>query len=189
MLDIGFLRCKPLLTNTGRIINFNYDQMCDRYGYSISDDGGKTYTRHYGAKKVPTPFDESMAYQMQDGTIRMFARTSVGGVAEARSRDGGMTWEGEAKVNGIVNPNTRLYVGRTPSGRVLLVNNDDNRQRINMTVYLSEDDGSTAWLITTEEYAQLTAWLNEGTLAWDEHLVELPATGSENLVCVIYLPS
>ena len=55
--------------------------------------------------------------------------------------------------------------------------------------YLSEDDGSTAWLITTEEYAQLTAWLNEGTLAWDEHLVELPATGSENLVCVIYLPS
>ena len=143
LLDIGFLRCKPLLTSSGRIINFNYDQLCDQYGYSVSDDGGKTYTRHYGAKKVPTPFDESMAYQMLDGTIRMFARTSVGGVAEACSRDDGMTWDAEAKVNGLLNPSTRLYVGRTPSGRVLLVNNDDNRKRINMTVYLSDDDGKT----------------------------------------------
>ena len=55
--------------------------------------------------------------------------------------------------------------------------------------YLSEDDGSTAWLITTEEYAQLTAWLNEGSLVWDEQLVELPMASGENLVCVIYLPS
>ena len=139
-LDIGFLRCKPLVLKNGRQINFNYDQLCDRYGYSISDDGGKTYTHRYGAQKVSTPFDESMAYEKEDGSIRMFARTNMGYLAECRSYDGGDSWC-DAILTGIPSPNTRFYVSRTPSGRVLLVNNDDCLVRRKMTVYLSEDDG------------------------------------------------
>ena len=43
----------------------------------------------------------------------------------------------------IPNANTRLFVTRTPSGRILLINNDHSKVRCNMTAYLSEDDGAT----------------------------------------------
>ena len=141
-LDIGFLRCKPLVLSDGTWINFNYDQTNSRYGYSISRDGGATYTRHYGAEKIETPFDETMAYERLDGSIRMLARSAVGELAESVSHDGGLTWS-KAVRSGIDSPNTRFYIARTPTGRVLLVNNDHRSRRTNMTVYLSEDDGAT----------------------------------------------
>jgi hypothetical protein len=141
-LDKGFLRCKPLVLDNGAWLNFNYDQVSDRYGYSISYDNGKTYEHRYGAKKIPTPFDEGMAYQKYSGEIRMFARTSVGEIAESSSFDNAITWT-EAKTSGIPNANTRLFISRTPSGRIVLVNNDHNKVRCRMTVYLSEDDGES----------------------------------------------
>lgn len=143
-IDKGFLRCKPTVLKSGRQLYFNYDQNSDRYGYAISDDGGRTLTHAYGAKKLLTCFDEGMAYEMQDGRIRLLARTELGTgeLAESYSADGGLTWS-EAVLSGIESPNTRFYVARTPSGRILLVNNDDRLSRKNMTVYLSEDDGVT----------------------------------------------
>ena len=141
-LDIGFLRCKPLVTNSGKWLFFNYEQLGDNYGYSASVDGGASFVRYYGGKKVPTPFDEGMAYQMLDGSIRLLARTQHGCIAESISRDDGVSWSDGAPTD-IQSPNTRLFVSRTPSGRVMLINNDDASVRQNMTVYLSEDDGLT----------------------------------------------
>lgn len=141
-LDKGFLRCKPLVLDNGRWINFNYSQDSDRYEYSISDDNGKTYRHMLGAEKIPTPFDESMAYQKKDGSIRMLARTFVGELAQSSSYDNGETWT-KAACSGIDSPNTRFFISRTPSGNVILINNDDRRYRCKMTVYLSEDDGET----------------------------------------------
>lgn len=145
-LDIGFLRCKPLVTDTGRWINFNYDQTpgkgLARYGYSISDDCGATWTHRYGAEKLATCFDESMAYQKKDGTIRMFARSSIGQLAECISGDNGDTWS-EACESGITHADTRFYVSRTPSGKILLILNDNAKSRTNMTLCLSDDDGET----------------------------------------------
>jgi len=141
-LDIGFLRCKPLVLKSGRWINFNYDQESDRYGYSISDDKGLSYTHYYGSKKISTAFDEAMAYEKEDGNIRMLARSSKGFLAESFSFDEGLTWS-DATLSEIENPDTRFFISRTPSGRVLLINNDDKKERKNMTVYLSEDDGVT----------------------------------------------
>lgn len=141
-LDIGFLRCKPLALSTGRWINFNYDQMHDRYGYSISDDSGKTYERRYGAQKLATYFDEAMAYERRDGSIRMLARTGLGRLAESISTDGGMSWS-QAQLSGITSADTRFFISRTPSGRLMLVHNDHPTVRCNMTVKLSEDDGAT----------------------------------------------
>lgn len=140
--DKGFLRCKPVVLPDGAWLNFNYDQESPRYGYSISRDQGKTYIHCYGAEKIETPFDEAMAYVKQDGSIRMLARTRVGELAESTSFDNGKTWT-EAKKSGIDSPNTRFYIARTPSGRILLVNNDHRESRCNMTLYLSEDDGVT----------------------------------------------
>ena len=146
-VDWGFLRCKPLVTESGRWINFNYDQIAgkglERYGYSISDDQGKTWTHCYGSEKFPTHFDESMAYQKKDGTIRMFARCySIGQMAQSFSTDNGETWS-ETEPSGITHANTRFFVSRTPSGRILLIVNDDPKIRTNMTLCLSEDDGET----------------------------------------------
>lgn len=140
--DIGFLRCKPLVLSSGRWVFFNYDQLTDTYGYSISDDEGKTFRRMYGPKKRLTPFDETMAYEKRDGSVHMLARTAEGTLAEAFSTDGCRSFS-EALPSEIDSPNTRFYIGRTPSGRILLVNNDDREIRHKITVYLSEDDGKT----------------------------------------------
>ena len=141
-IDKGFLRCKPLCTQNGRWILFNYSQDSNQYEYSISDDCGKTFTRYKGAQKIATPFDESMAYQLQDGSIKMYARTYIGELAESTSTDDGITWSCTVP-SGIDSPNTRFYVSKTPSGNVLLVNNDHRYDRTNMTIYLSEDEGKT----------------------------------------------
>ena len=77
LLDIGFLRCKPLVLESGRWLFFNYDQLSNRYGYMISDDEGKTFSRYYGAEKLFTSYDESMAYQKLDGSVRMFSRNRM----------------------------------------------------------------------------------------------------------------
>jgi predicted neuraminidase len=114
--------------------------MSERYAYSISKDGAKNFERRYGAKKLPTPFDEAMAYEMKDGRIRMFARSTLGELAESYSYDGGESFS-EARLSGIDSPSSRFYVSRTPSGKVLLVLNDDRTERKNMTLCLSEDDG------------------------------------------------
>ena len=146
LLDIGFLRCKPLVLSSGRWLFFNYDQLYERYGYSISDDEGRSFVRRYGTEKYLTHFDEAMAYQRRDGSIRMLARAKCGELPESISYDDGQSWQ-TATLSGIPNPSTRFFISRTPSGRVLLVNNHHNKERTNMTVYLSEDDGVT-WKYT-----------------------------------------
>ncbi len=137
----GFLRCKPTFLDNNVWINFAYDQTCDRYGYNRSIDGGKTYVRYYGGKKISTQFDEAMAYKMRDGRIRMLARTNIGELAQCFSEDG-ITWT-DAEPSGIVSADTRFYIGRLHSGRILLVTNDHRAERTNITISISEDDGLT----------------------------------------------
>lgn len=138
----GFLRCKPTFLNNGDWLCFAYDQLADRYGYSISEDKGQSFTHYYGAKKLSTYFDEAMAYQRKDGSVRMFARTNLGELAECLSYDNGRTWS-NAALSGIVAADTRFFVKRLPSGRILLICNEDRKIRKNMTVCLSEDDGAS----------------------------------------------
>ncbi|MBQ2967959.1 MAG: exo-alpha-sialidase [Clostridia bacterium] len=140
-IGTGFLRCKPLITRNKEWVLFNYDQTNENYGYSVSLDNGKTFERRYGAKKIETPFDETMAYQKDDGEIRMFARSTVGEIAESSTYDL-INWT-KAKKTGIISPNTRFYIQKLKSGRILLVNNDHSKIRTNMSIYLSEDDGKT----------------------------------------------
>ena len=143
-IDDGFLRCKPLVLQNGRWLAFNYDQAHDRYGYSISEDQGKTWHRHYGAEKINTPFDEAMAVELPNGDVHMMARTakSFGALAETVSHDGGLTWE-KARLSRYRDPSSRFFYARTPSGRLMLVKNDDADIRRSMTVFLSGDEGKT----------------------------------------------
>jgi len=77
-----------------------------------------------------------------DGSIRLLARTWEGALAESISHDDGNTWS-QAVLSDIVSADTRFFVARTPSGRLLLVKNDHPKLRTNMTILLSEDDGVT----------------------------------------------
>lgn len=138
----GFLRCKPTFLKNGDWIYCAYDQLTDRYGYYISKDCGKTFTHFYGAEKISTYFDETMVYQLNDGKVKMFARTQLGELAETVSDDNGKSWS-KAVISGIVCADTRFFVRKLPSGRVLLVINDCRTERRNMTLLLSEDDGET----------------------------------------------
>lgn len=141
-LGRGFLRCKPTCLNNGQILYCNYDQLTDDYMYSLSDGEDAPLQRRHGAKKIRTPFDESMVYQLKNGDIRFLARSSEKYLASSISKDNGKTW-GEAVLSDIPNPDTRFYIGRTPKGSLLLVYNDDTATRTNMTAALSYDDGKT----------------------------------------------
>lgn len=141
-MDRGFLRSKPTVLSDGSWFFCNYAQASDGYDYSLSDDGGKTFSHHSGAKKIDTSFDETMVYQKKNGDIRMMARCKFGEIAETTSCDMGKTWS-EAKFSGITHADTRFFVSRTESGRIILIYNDHPKDRTNMTLALSEDDGET----------------------------------------------
>ena len=143
-VDKGFLRCKPTVVSNDKILFFNYDQLSERYGFSVSGDLGHSFSHRYGAVKFPTNFDEAMAYVRCDGSIRMLARTvkGCGRLAESVSYDGGESWS-EAVLSNIVSPGSRFFVSRLESGRILLVHNDSAQSRSNMALYLSDDDGET----------------------------------------------
>ena len=72
----------------------------------------------------------------------MLARSTLGELAECISYDGGESWT-DARLSGLDAPSSRFFIARTPSGRVILVRNTDRKERRNMTVFLSDDDGES----------------------------------------------
>ena len=138
----GFLRCQPTVLSDGRILLPAYDWSGERYQYFVSNDNGETFQRRFAGKKVKTPFDEGMFLERKDKSILLFARTSTGYIAKCESFDGGETWT-DGENTDIPNPSTRVCIMRLKSGRVLLVNNMDSKERVAMTALLSDDDGKT----------------------------------------------
>lgn len=138
----GYMMNKPLFLNEKKWLLFAYDSKSDLNSYYITHDGGKTFERRYSGKKWSGRIHESMAYQMNDGTIRLFVRTLDGHIAESYSYDGGETFT-DAVLTDIPNADSRFFLAKLPSGRVILIHNDHDSVRVNMTVRLSEDDGKT----------------------------------------------
>lgn len=138
----GFLRCRPTVLSDGRWLLCAYDWVGSRYHYSESSDNGKTWIRKEAGEKVPTDFDESMILERNDGSLWMLARCCSGALAESVSTDGGTTWS-PGRLTAIPSPNTRFFLLRLQSGRVLLIKNDNARERIQMSAFLSEDDGKS----------------------------------------------
>lgn len=86
-------------------------------------------------------FDEHMLIEKKNGDIEMYIRTRYG-IGKAISHDGGINWE-PACDSGLGGPNSRFYIGRLKSGRVLMVNHHNFSGRNNLTAMLSDDDGKT----------------------------------------------
>ncbi|MBQ0105516.1 MAG: exo-alpha-sialidase, partial [Armatimonadetes bacterium] len=145
----GFLRCRPLVLKNKREIYCAYNQANEEYLYTVSDDRGKSYVTKLGAKRIATDCDETMCFQKENGDVVMLARTKLDFLAKTVSKDNGETWS-ETCLSDIPNPMTRFYIGRTPRGRLLMVNNHHKGvpgepyvHRTDMTVLLSEDEGET----------------------------------------------
>ena len=106
-----------------------------------SRDFGKTF-ENIGTFVAPGRwFDEHMLIEKLNGDIEMYIRTTYG-IGKAVSHDGGENWE-DAGDSGFGGPNSRFYIGRLSSGRVLLVNHYNYKGRNNLTAMLSDDDGAT----------------------------------------------
>lgn len=110
---------------------------------TISPDQGKTYYCRGGADVPDRTCDEHMFIERQNGPLWVLVRTQYG-IGQSFSDDWGKTWiPGEN--SGIYGPNSRFFIRRLQSGKLLLVNHQkpdkDQHVRCKMTAWLSDDDG------------------------------------------------
>ena len=85
-----------------------------------------------------------MFIEKQDRRIWNLIRTSYG-IGQSYSHDGGKTWTA-GEDTGWGGPNSRFFIRRLQSGKLLLVNHAPNPKngeylRNNMAAYLSDNDG------------------------------------------------
>lgn len=109
----------------------------------VSKDYGTTWTL-LGQATVPgRTFDEHMIVERRDGTLWMLVRTAYG-IGESMSLDRGKTWQ-TGRRSDIRHVNSRFFVRRLHSGRLLLVTHDppDGKTRSHLIARLSDDDGRT----------------------------------------------
>jgi hypothetical protein len=108
-----------------------------------SDDCGRAWS-FVGQAIVPgRTFDEHMFVERRDGSLWMLVRTAYG-IGESVSTDRGQTW-GPGRGSGIPHVNSRFFIRRLRSGRLLLVTHDspDGRTRSHLVARLSDDEGQT----------------------------------------------
>lgn len=119
---------------------YTEDEQSAAFAYKTSDNG-KTFVR-LGGKDVPDrSCDEHMFLELDNGMIKMFVRTGYG-IAVSNSYDRGVNWS-HGSDSGIKGPNSRFFIAKLRSGRVLMVNHYNFSGRNNMAAFLSEDEGKT----------------------------------------------
>ena len=111
----------------------------------ISTDNGESFIYRGGADIPDRCFDEHMVVELADGRLWMLVRTNYG-IGQSFSCDDGENWS-SGENSGIRGPNSRFFIRRLKSGRLLLVNHNsaDNEEckRSKLTAWLSDDDGKS----------------------------------------------
>ena len=108
-----------------------------------SSDRGLTWA-YLGQAIVPERvFDEHMIVERRDGSLWMLVRAAYG-IGESVSTDRGKTWS-PGRRSGIRHVNSRFFIRRLRSGRLLLVTHEppDGKTRSHLIARLSSDDGQT----------------------------------------------
>ncbi|MCD9025802.1 sialidase family protein [Cohnella silvisoli] len=106
-----------------------------------STDQGETFSILGNANIPNRCFDEHMIVERNNGSLWMLVRL-YDGIGESVSLDRGKTWSAGSKTN-IEGPNSRFFIRRLRSGRLLLINHNGYIGRNNLTAMLSEDEGAT----------------------------------------------
>ena len=107
-----------------------------------SRDRGATWTFRSAVTIPEVTCAEHMIAERKDGALWMLARTSYG-ISQSTSTDSGKTWTTGEPFTRTMNVNTRFFMRRLKSGRLLLVVNDDPKTRKQLTAMLSDDGGLT----------------------------------------------
>ena len=110
----------------------------------VSTDQGKTWTRRGQAQVPDRTFDESMVVERKDRSLWLLVRTKYG-IGESLSTDRGRSWS-PGQPSAIPHLNSRFFIRRLKSGRLLLVRHDPpagSTKRSHLKAYLSEDDGKS----------------------------------------------
>ena len=106
-----------------------------------STDNGESFAL-LGTADVPQRwFDEHMLLEKTDGSIEMYVRAGCG-ICRSVSTDGGRSWS-TGTDSGLGGPNSRFFIRRLRSGRILLINHHAFTGRNNLTAFLSEYEGAT----------------------------------------------
>ncbi|WP_353135609.1 sialidase family protein, partial [Pseudopedobacter sp.] len=132
----------------------HFHELDDRRGANVlvSIDQGKTWKLRGNTVKSPYPtVDENMLIERKDGSLWMTMRT-LKGMCESFSTDRGYTWS-KAEESKIFHGNSRHFITRLKSGRLLLIKHGEQIKRpegdstvlsrTKLTAFLSEDDGIT----------------------------------------------
>jgi len=138
----GFIRSQPIIRQNGDYVVPAYDWVHEEnYILRVSKDKGKTFNNVIAAKKPENKcYDETMVYELEN-RLHLVARTNLGYYATAYSDDDGISWSGTFEFQKA--PSTRLYIGKTRDGLLMLVRNVSDTSRTGMKVCLSEDGGKT----------------------------------------------
>ena len=148
----GVMMCKPIVLKDGRTLLplAHWYQAPSACFYSTRD--WKTF-EYVGGVTLPEEsrqFDEHSVVELDDGTLKVWIRTSHEPV-ESVSKDGGRTWS-EPKLSQVGNPNSRLYCGKLPNGHLLMVKHGKMHEhfeqkgwlpRRELRAFVSKDDGAT----------------------------------------------
>ena len=106
-----------------------------------SKDQGKTFEQLGGSDVAGRTFDEHMILELRDGRLAMYVRTNYG-IGVSYSSDGGKTWS-EGEDTGWGGPDSRFFIRRLKSGRILLINHWNYIGRSHLTAMISENEGKT----------------------------------------------
>lgn len=110
----------------------------------ISSDNGRTFAERgrVSASMDLRSYSEHYFYQLADRQTLVVQLRTKQGYYYASSADNGIHWSG-LEPSTFRTCNTRSFMMRLASGRLLAVFNDDPAVRRNMTAALSDDDGVT----------------------------------------------
>lgn len=113
---------------------------------TASCDNGCSFSLRGSANVPERSFDEHMVIELKDGRLWMLVRTMYG-IGQSFSSDKGITWT-TGENSGLGGPNSRFFIRRLSSGRLLLVNNanpdsSEKMKRSHLSAFLSDDDGKT----------------------------------------------
>lgn len=137
------VRNRPIITRTGRWILPAYVQGIYQAQFWLSDDRGHSWIATEPLLTFPNNLQPAVV-ELRDGALFALMRTDGNGsfTWQARSQDGGQTWELCRRV-GLRNPNSGLDLLRLADDRLVLAYNDSERERYPLVVCLSADDGLT----------------------------------------------
>jgi hypothetical protein len=137
----GLTRNKPIVLSSGEWLLPSYNWVKHQSAMYVSSDNGKNWKLQGGAlNDMSDNFYEQMCVELKNGNIWMLQRN----IQQSISKNKGITWSGLDTVHELTSANSRLYIGRLRSGRLLMIyNNDSNNKRKNLTAFLSPDEGKS----------------------------------------------